>query len=321
MPLITTHNFFANEILKKTNPNIAQIITPKQNIYDLFAQGFDPLFFYELLPFHKKIGDYCHTHHTDTFFLNFIHFIKQKKLQNNASVMAALYGHLTHYVLDSTCHPFIIYKTGEYKKEQPETLKYNGKHTHMEMQIDAYLYEKNTHKKFSQFKIHKHLITREKLDTYLLNVLNQTYEKTFSILKGGCKYQTGCRLMYYAYKFLIVDTTGIKKKIYKFIDKLTPKKEGVYEYYDSHITEIDKTILNLDHKTWYNPYNKNIKSNESFFDLYDKALKTCLNLFEATFKYLNNTISEEEYKKELQDKAYTTGFSWKIQSDIKYLEF
>ncbi len=321
MPLITTHNFFAGEVLKQTKPIINKIITEKQHIYELFAQGFDPLFFYEILPFHKKIGNFCHTHYTDTFFLNFIHLIKQTNLQHHPDVMAALFGHLTHYTLDSTCHPFIIYKTGEYKKTKPETLKYNGLHTKMEMQIDAYIYEKKTNLKFYRFKIHKQLIPKEKLDKDLLEILNQTYEKTFSIKKGGKKYQKGYKLMYYAYKFLIVDPTGLKKKIYRWIDKWTPKKEGIYENYNSHITNINTSIFNLEHKLWYNPWDNTITSRESFFDLYEKAKKTCLTLFEATEQFMKDQITETEYKKVLQDKSYTTGFSWKIKKEMKYLEF
>lgn len=321
MPNLVTHTYFAKDVLSKTKPSIKNMIFESQNIYELFAQGFDPFFFYELLPFHKKISNFCHTNHTDEFFLNLIDYIKEENLINNPSVIAALYGHLTHYVLDSTCHPFIIYKTGEYNKRKPKTHKYNGKHTKMELQIDCFFYEQKTKQKFAKFKIHKHLIPKEKFSKELLNILNKTYQKTFNIQNGGKKYQTGCRLMYYAYKFLIVDTTGIKKKIYKQYDKLTPNKYGVYENYNSHITEIDTTIFNTEHKAWTNPWDNKIKSNESFFDLYNKATKTCLELFEATHKFLTNKITESQYKKILKDKAYTTGLSWKIKKEMKYLEF
>ena len=141
------------------------------------------------------------------------------------------------------------------------------------------------------------------------------------IKKGGKKYQKGYKLMYYAYKFLIVDPTGLKKKIYRWIDKWTPKKEGIYENYNSHITNINTSIFNLEHKLWYNPWDNTITSRESFFDLYEKAKKTCLTLFEATEQFMKDQITETEYKKVLQDKSYTTGFSWKIKKEMKYLEF
>ena len=49
--------------------------------------------------------------------------------------MAYLYGMLSHYVLDSTVHPFIIYKTGNFNKKNKETYKYNHLHNEMESYI------------------------------------------------------------------------------------------------------------------------------------------------------------------------------------------
>lgn len=321
MPLITTHNQFAKDVFTKTNKTITNTFKEKKKIYELFAQGFDPFFFYEFIPFHKKMGNYYHTHYTDTYFLNFIKIIKNEHLTENPSILASLYGHLTHYVLDSTCHPFIIYKTGEYDRTKKETLKYNGKHTKMEMQIDAYLYEQKNKKPFKEFKIHKELISKEKWDKNLVNILNKNYEQVFHIKNGGEKYQKSCHLMYYAYKLLIEDKTGRKTKIYKIVDKFTPKKYGVYANYSTYITNIDKSIFNLEHKIWYNPWDKNIKSTESFFDLYNKALNIAIELVEATHTFIQDKLSFEEYKKILKDNAYTTGFSWKKKEKIKYLEF
>lgn len=322
MPLITTHNYFAKDILQKIPENIANTFNKKQNIYELFAQGFDPFIFYEFFKIKKyDLQGTFHKIKTDTFFLNFIKNIKEHHLENDETILASLYGHLAHYILDSTCHPFITYKTGEYNKNKPKTYKYKGLHTKMEMQIDAYLYNQRTKKQFSTFKIHKNLITKEKISKNLLNILNLTYEQTFSLKKGGNKYQKGCKNMYYAYLLLIEDKTGFKKKIYKFIDKLTPNKNEIYEYFSSHITELDNKILNNEHNTWYNPWDNTIKSKESFFDLYKKALKEATTLIEATHNFLHNKINEKEYKSILKDKAYTTGFSWKIKKEITNLEF
>ena len=315
MPLITTHTLFAKDIFLSTKKEIQALIQPKQKLYFLFAQGF------EFFKFKKHdLQRYCHYHQTETFFLNFIQEIKDKKLENKDYIMASLYGHLTHYVLDSTMHPYIVYKTGEYFKQKPSTLKYNGKHNQMEMEIDAYLYEQKTNLPYKDFKIHKELISKEKWNKELLAVLNTVYEKTFSIQKGGFKYQKGCKNMYYSYKFLIEDSKGIKKKFYYIVDKITPKKKGVYQNYSNYITNIDLKILNEEHLTWYNPWN-HTPSTKSFFDLYEEAKKRCLILFIETNKFVHNEMTEEEYKKVLKDDSYVTGFSWRIKEEMRYLEF
>lgn len=322
MPLITTHNYFSKDVLNKCKSTFRKKFNTKENIYELFAQGFDLFRFYEFFHIKKlNLPDYFHENNTDLFFLNYIKIMKERDLRNNPEILAALYGHLTHYILDSNCHPFIVYKTGIYDPSIKETIKYNGKHTNMEMQIDAYLYEKRNKMKFKNFQIHKKLITREKFSKDLLDLLNSTYQQTFNFKNGGYKYQKGRNIMYYSYKILIEDKTGIKKKIYKIVDKLTRKKEGVYEYYNSNISKIDENIFNKENKTWYNPWFDNIKHQDSFFELYDKALNECVILFEKTDLFINNKISENEYKKYLKDYSYVTGLSWKEKTTLKCLEF
>jgi hypothetical protein len=317
MPLITTHNYFANDVLKETKIN-KKI---DKNIYELFSQGFDPLYFYDFFKLSQTTyQSYCHNNNTDDYFINFINNIKKQNKQNDPLILASLYGSLTHYVLDSTCHPYIVYKTGFYYKNKKETKKYQGLHSKMEMQIDAYLYEHKTNKPFKNFKIHKELIPKIKLSEELLNILNKTYDETFKIPKGGNKYQKGCTEMYYTYKFLVEDKTGIKTKIYKLLDKIIPSKLGKYETFSSNIKEIDNKIFNLKHNTWQNPWSGK-KYNTSFFDLYNEAKEECLNIFIATEKFIKDEINTNEYKKILKDNSYLTGLSWRKKSEIKYLEF
>lgn len=246
--------------------------------------------------------------------------MKEEKLEKNPSALAALYGHLTHYVLDSVCHPYVIYKTGEYNKSNPETHKYVGIHTQMEVEIDAYLYETRENKKFKNFELHK-LNTRQKIDKNILNILNKTYEESFNIKNGGVKYQKAINMVYYGLKYITKDKRGIKKSIYKKIDKLIPNKGRKFENFSYYVTSIDESIFNLEHKTWCNPCDKNIKSNESFFELYDKAICICIELFEATYKYINDEISLKEYKKVLKDYSYVTGLSWKKNDELQYFAF
>ncbi|MCM1052886.1 MAG: zinc dependent phospholipase C family protein [Ruminococcus sp.] len=320
MPTSVTHNYFAKDILKGVRKNITNSFKNKLDIYELFTIGFDPFFTSERLPFHEKMGDLCHQNYTDIYFLNYIKIIKEEHLEKEESVLAALYGHLTHYVLDSVFHPFVMYKSGEYDKRKPETRKYAGLHHKMETQIDVYMYENREHKKYKNFKIHN-LIPKIKFDYSLMLVLNRNYKEVFHIEKGGLKYQKSLFLVHNGYKYVLEDKLGLKKKLFRQIDKLTPNKSLVLENLSQHVTKVDEKIFNLEHKTWYNPWDNNIKSNESFFELYDKALKIGIELFEATYKYINNKIKEEDYKKVLKDKSYVSGLSWHIKKDLEFVEF
>ncbi len=319
MPNLLTHNYFALDVLKKSSV-IRKSIKGAEHTYEIFSASFDPFFVYESFPWREKIGYYLHNNHTDDFFLNFIQIIKDDNLKKDPIILAALYGHLTHYVLDSACHPYIIYKSGRYNKKDPETYKYLGVHTKMEVEIDAYLYETREGKKFSNYKMHE-LISYHKLNKKLVKVLDQVYLKTFLIKDGGVKYQKALNVLYFGLKHVTKDKRGLKKSFYKKIDKLVPKKSIKYEYFSYHVDEIDEKIFNNDHKIWYYPSDKKISSHESFQEIYDRAINQCLELYKATEQFLNGKISEAEYKKVLGDRSYSTGLSWRSKAKMKYYEY
>lgn len=319
MPTPVTHHYFAKDVLNKSDECVKNSFIDKMRIYELFTLGFDPFFTYGEMPFHEKLGDLCHQNYIDTFFLNYIKIIKEDKLQDNQEVLASLYGHLTHYILDSIMHPFVMYKSGEYEKGNKSTLKYVGLHHKMEMHMDAYMYESRENKTYKCFKVHE-ILPKIKFSKELLDALNRNYKEVFNIDNGGKKYQKATYLVHNGYRYFLEDKSGFKKKVFKIIDKTHLKKGLVFEYLSTHITEIDDNIFNREHKTWYNPWDKT-ESNETFFELYDRAVDRCVKVFNATNKFINDKISEEKYRDILKDYSYVSGLPWRIKKEMKYTEF
>ncbi len=320
MPTPVTHHYFAKDVLAKSNKNIQKSFKDKEKFFSLFVLGFDPFFTYGELPFHEKLGDLCHQNDIDTFFLNYIRIMKEEGFEHNQEVLAALYGHLTHYILDSIMHPFVMYKCGEYEKGKPETYKYVGLHHKMEMHMDAYMYEARESKPYKDFKVHE-ILPKMEFSKELLMVLNRDYKETFNVNNGGVKYQKATHLVHNGYKYFLEDKRGIKKKIFKVLDKLPFNRGIVLEYLSTHILEVDKNIFNLEHKTWYNPWDNKIKSNKDFLALYDDAIKRGVEVFNATYKYINNQLGEVEYKEILKDYSYVSGLPWRVKREMKYTEF
>lgn len=320
MPNIITHHYFAEEVLKNSKKDIINSFFGEKDLYYLFTQGFDPFFVYEILPFNEKLGYFLHDNYIDTFFINYIKVMKEQKLENDPALLAALYGHLTHYVLDSIIHPFVIYKCGEYNKNRPETYKYVGVHTRMEVEIDAYLYETRENKSFKDLKFHK-VNPKKKLNKNILKLLNKIYEETFKVKNGGFKYQKALNMAYLGLKYITNDKYGRKKALYHKIDKIVASKGHKIEAFSYYVTSIDKSIFNLEHQPWCNPCDNTIKSNESFFDLYNKAIAICVTLFEATNKYINEEIDLMEYQGILKDNSYVTGLSWQKKDELQYFAF
>ena len=305
MPYITTHTFFALDCLE-SSPNTKNLIG-KPTIYGLFAQGFDPFFYHDFFKFSKfKHSAFCHKNNTDKFFCEFIDLIKKEKLTHNKLILQALFGHLTHYVLDSNMHPYIVYKTGIYNKDHPKSKKYQGLHTALEFQLDTYFYEKKYQKPFNKFNLAKELAPKTKLEPNLIAILNRVYLNVFNFKNGGSLYQDGLNWMHFSLKHLIYDPHGLKTKIYQTIDYIFKTK---YAVYSSNVILENTEFLNLEHETWYNPWDKT-KKNSSVLDIYADAKKECLEIFEATINYLEDKITLKEYQKVLQAKSYVTGLPY-----------
>ena len=147
MPALITHDIFAKEVYKKLDNRIKDKISREKIIYQTFAQSHDYLLYYKSLNLRKTrkinfLGKIGHRRKTQAYFLNIIKTIKKYHLEQYQPDVAYLFGCITHFVLDSTCHPLIFYKTGIYDPNNKETLKYKGMHALMERNIDSIYYKK-----------------------------------------------------------------------------------------------------------------------------------------------------------------------------------
>ena len=181
MPSITTHYLFAKEIEKKLPQKIRNTFQEENHIYEIFAQSHDILF-YNIFNFKngkeiRSLGSYAHKHNTQEYLINIVKFIKEKHLEDNKQCVAYLYGSITHYILDTTCHPFIFYKTGACNSDDRNTYKYKGLHTKMEKDIDAIYYKKYKKKEYNLCNITKEIIRNPKFSKELKETINNTFLK------------------------------------------------------------------------------------------------------------------------------------------------
>ncbi len=298
MPSIVTHHLFAKDIMPKKNIN--------KNIYYIFAQSFDILFYYSFFfPLKGKqirtLGIKAQQEKTDIFFLNALNYIKNNNLKNNPDIMAFLYGSITHYALDKTAHPFIIYQENNIR----------GNHEKIETMIDAIIYQEKTNKPIYKANLANTLLPKINFPINLKKLLDTTYDQTFNIKDMGKKFNQSLKTGNFIIKYFVTDHTGIKKQIYKIKDKIGNKY--MYQYLDFHITNLDYQYLNLDHHKWHYKANPKIVKNDSFYDLYNTALITAKDLFNLAEKYLNNQISAEKILKEF-NQSYTTGLDYKLKN-------
>lgn len=324
MPSIYTHNYFAKDTYKKLEKEkIFQI--NNRLYYEIFAQSFDNLFYYNFLSFkpgaqYRKLGHYAHTHKPWLYFKNIIEYIKKNKLYDDEN-LGYLYGSLTHYALDSTCHPYIHYISGRFtKSERKNTKKYLGNHAINEIMIDSIYYYKNHNKKYYLYNLSKDIIPIVKFPNSLKETINYAFKETFNKENIGNIYNKSYNQSHYIYKLLMFDRTAIKKALYKLFDLFTPFKNFKAFAYSHHINKPDYKVLNLNNEEWLHPVTGE-KHNESFEDLYNLAQKKVIKYIKKINDYFNNKCTIDDVEKVIGNLSYSSGLDADLRPHFTFFKY
>ena len=325
MPNIYMHAKFALDIYDRLDIETKYLLIDQKSKLTTFAQSMDPLFLYDIKKIKSKssfrdFAYYFHKNKSKVFFINLINYIKYNHLEQNPEIMAFLYGFLSHYILDSTFHPYIIFKTGYFDKNDIKTVKYLGKHHLMETYLDKrfiLLREKSNPTKYKFYN----LLDTSIFSNELITLINIVFKETYDVNKMSKYYYKSIINMKHLYKLLRYDPTGIKCMLYKstnpFIKNKIPTniKYISYSYNEKHLEH----YLNLEKKTWNYPTNKRKKSNESVIDLYLRALFKCNSLIKEINNYLYKN-KKVNLKKLIDNLSYTTGTDCNNKEELKYFE-
>ena len=325
MPAIITHDIFARRVYDKVIDDYP-FLKDSRHLYQIFSQSHDYLFYYKT-PNRKKtkhinhLGHVGHWYKTQDYLINLILGIQENKLENNSDAMAYLFGSITHYVLDSTCHPFIFYKTGTYYANRPETFKYAGEHGHMERDLDAYYYLQTFKKEYKYCNVARDIIGKPYFSPELIDLISNTYKKTYEEENIGLIYKKSINIARRLYAMFINDRFGIKRSFYKVFDKITKYRKGYIASYSTHIDDINLKFLNLEHKEWNHPCYKDMKYTYSFDNLLDLSEEKCIKIYKEITKYFNNKISLDKLKESIPNISYSTGLDVEDETKMKYFEY
>lgn len=309
MPAIYTHNVFAKNVYNNLDKKIQDTFKKSNNIYEIFAQSFDFLFYYNFLSLKpgrkiRKFGRYCHKNNTQDYLINIISYIKKNKLYNNPDILAYLFGSINHYALDTTMHPYINYLS----KLPKDNI---GIHTKLEFEIDAYYYEKLNNKPFYNYDLPKDLLKKTKFSKKLVKSIDDVFKKTYNMDNIGKIYEKSYNQSRYIFNLAMKDRYGIKKFIYRILDLILVHFKIKSIYCSLYIRNIDTSFLNKDNKEWYNPRNKNLKYNYSWDELFEKAQNQSLMIINLCHKFFKNQTSLKKIKEAIPNISYSNGLPLK----------
>jgi hypothetical protein len=145
MPSLITHYLFADDFLSR-HQGTDSFVSLYPDAFRLASQGPDPFFFVGLLPQRKlhldlaKMRPGSVIHHSDCRQMISLMLEETDKgmlLEGDRQLFKAfILGQIAHYVLDSTCHPYVYYWTG-FDATGHLSGKFNYEHAHFEARLDA----------------------------------------------------------------------------------------------------------------------------------------------------------------------------------------
>lgn len=322
MPATVTHAFFAKDVYDI----LPEDLTNKLDLGRLktFGQSTDSLMFYNLfsvLPGKdiRHFQHYFHSNNSQDFFINLLKYIKYHKI-DDVDTYSFLVGCICHYVLDSTLHPYIVYKTGKFDKANPRTYKYNNIHAFMEVYLDNDMIRRRMKCNPYGFNHAKYCFDTKPFSNDLEKVINNTFYTTFKIRGMSNIYYKSLKQMKMAIRLFRKDRFGIKKFFYQLVDTFTPRSCFRFEAISYHYPLKDvHNYLNNDHTMWRHPCIYDKTSTESFIDLYLKALAEAKEIIYDSFSYLNG--EDINLKEVFTNKSYITGLDCNEKKELKYFEF
>lgn len=314
MPATVTHHLFTNDVYKNLKIEIKNSIN--EDLFNIFGKSFDILFFTN-----SKIGFVAHNNKVKEYFYNLIKYIKDNDLTNNPEILAFLYGTVCHYVLDSTIHPYVYYKSGRYYYDDKPTLKYRGKHAYVETMMDAAIYEQQKKTPIWKACLAKEVFSSNlKFSLELENMINDVFVKTYNVNNVSYLFKNGYRNYRFLFKYGMVSRWGIKAFIYKILDVFKVYKKGRLRNLCYYIKSVDNNVLNLDRNLWCYPADKNLSFHYSFFDLYDIAIEKAKNMITFISDNLDNADVNILLDK-IGNNSYYTGLDVDEKYKMKYFEY
>ena len=311
MPNIITHKIFAEEVLKKiSKKDIEDIIERYHQIYYIGSNGPDFLFFQHAKPWEamkshtlNRLGSAMHAGKVNAFYEVAIREVKrQKNVEVKEMMMAYLFGHLCHWALDKTTHPYIFYRTGNCKGVSA------GYHHRFESMMDTMMLEKY------------HNINIKDYRSYEICEYNE------SILKSSSRiYVPAAKEVYhvevkvhdlretlnswYDVQKLLYDPNHVKYAILKGIEGVIRKPWAISGNIVKSKIDDRYDVLNEEKRVWYHPCDDHISSNESFLELFDKGIFTAISVIEKAYGCIEYDAGIDGVMDILQDQAYDTGMA------------
>lgn len=272
MPAANTHNIFANNILTIIQDTMSIDIEDSSFLYG--AQGPDLFFTHRFMPWMKgenisKYGSMIHQAEP-----NKVLSIMRTYVARENSVISASYflGFISHYSLDSTCHPYINFIADEQLEDEPEQTN-TIFHCESESALDAIVYRSVYEDLASKVNIGKYFKVNDEVKYRIADLYCHLIKELFDEEVSNEMMFQVIEDAAYVYSWLY-DSLGIKKFILNAIEASTQRKLSCHLIPDMENSEFD--YANLSKTVWLDKEEN--ERTENFFELIEMAKERTVDI-------------------------------------------
>ncbi len=262
MPAATTHVEMAKDVLR-TSSTISKMVTNQQMFY-LGSQGPDLLFFNRasILPGStKKYGNLMHEEKVYDVISYFERYTK-----TNEDLKSYFLGYLCHYCLDSTVHP-LVYAVS-HKKGLETGIDEGEIHVALESELDVWILSQRG-RTIDSYDVYQYLKISEQETIALAEMYHNMLMDVFHISVSEKHLQRAIKdVSLYTY---VLSPKKWKYDLFYLLENVVLKGSHAITAMMLNQTPIED-IVNLNHKTYTMPWNSKIKIQDSFPELYGKAV-------------------------------------------------
>ena len=307
MPCIITHKLFAEKAHELLAQNDVYVLIQKHSqLFYIGSNGPDILFYHNALPWQahltqrvSKLGNKMHSVFINDFYQKAFEIIRtQKNAEIKERMMAYLLGHLAHWALDKSVHPYVFYCTGASEKIHMDY------HHRMESDIDLKMLHRIKGIEAKDYRSYEIC----DFDDEMLQAIARLYVPIAKEVYHSELKVNEIRKALENWKMLqklFQDPSGVKEKV---VGKVENAFNIPYRYSSYLLKQLeeDYDVLNENHKTWCHPCDDTMTSDKSFVELFDEGLELAQELLATAYECMMNDEDETKVLELLNNQSYDT---------------
>jgi hypothetical protein len=280
MPAYITHYLLGEKLLKENGDFTKGDLSLRQ-AFLLGCQGAD-IFLYQ-----KNLIKIANDIHKSRINAPIKYMTEYALIQNDSIkelLLCYINGYLTHFSLDSTAHPFVFCQQYHEKAQLGLDDSYDiFLHRRFEGAIDIIMARFVLEMGAISFKPYKALDASKYVKAEIAKMYKYVLLKVFN-KEFAAKEIQSCFARQRMAAQMVYSPYGIKKTLITAFETIFRKKHEYSVLCYTLLDFINIDVMNEEKKEWVNPFDKGVKSDLSFYELYDLAFHKAISLIDK----LNN---------------------------------